>query len=133
MHWEFISEINKPVIVSINSLVFKSYPLNKSSSIYTRNPVYKYLSSGYSFEELGPGCLLRINKWSNQWTWHYILFRVCLFVLIILHIHNQISIKTNNIIILLYAHTARRTLEFIIEINNKCHKNSRWLHVQVPK
>ena len=32
----------------------KSYPLNKSSSIYTSYPVDKYLSSGYSFEQLGP-------------------------------------------------------------------------------
>jgi hypothetical protein len=32
----------------------KTYPLNKSSSIYTSYPVKKYLSSGYSFEQLGP-------------------------------------------------------------------------------
>jgi hypothetical protein len=32
----------------------KSYPLNKSSSIYTSYPVDNYLSSGYSFEQLGP-------------------------------------------------------------------------------
>ena len=32
----------------------KMYPLNKSSSIYASYPVDKYLSSGYSFEQLGP-------------------------------------------------------------------------------
>ena len=32
----------------------KSYPLNKSSSIYTSYPVDTYLFSGYSFEQLGP-------------------------------------------------------------------------------
>jgi hypothetical protein len=39
-----------PIIQKIYPLD-KSYPLNKSSSIYTSYPVDKYLSSGYSFEQ----------------------------------------------------------------------------------
>jgi heme/copper-type cytochrome/quinol oxidase subunit 2 len=31
-----------------------NFPLNKSSSIYTSYPVDKYLSSRYSFEQVGP-------------------------------------------------------------------------------
>jgi hypothetical protein len=42
-----------PIVQKIYPLD-KSYPLNKSSSIYTSYPVDKYLSSGYSFEQLGP-------------------------------------------------------------------------------
>jgi hypothetical protein len=48
-----LRETSGPVVQKIYPLD-KSYPLNKSSSIYTSYPVDTYLSSGYSFEQLGP-------------------------------------------------------------------------------